>query len=51
MVPMLLSYIDENITLSLEAVLMKNHRVNGSGIAENIAVYMEAELMKNLREN
>ena len=34
MIPMLLSYIDENITMSSEAVLMKNHRVNGSGIAE-----------------
>jgi len=27
MIPMLLSYIDENITMSSEAVLMKNHRV------------------------
>ena len=51
MIPMLLSYIDENITMSSEAVLMKNHRVNGSGIAENIVVYVAAELMKNLRES
>jgi len=29
---MLLSYIDENITLSLEAVLMKKSPWSGSGI-------------------
>jgi len=51
MIPMLLSYIDENITMSSEAVLMKSYRVNGSGIAENIAVYVAAEFMKNLRES
>ena len=48
---MLLSYVDENITLSSEAVLMKIERVNGSGIAENISVYVAAELMKNLCES
>ena len=47
MIPILLSYIDEIITMSSEAVFMKNHRVNGSGIAENIAVYVAAELIKN----
>ena len=51
LIMMLLSYINENITMSSETVLMKNHRVNGSGIAENIAVYVAAELMKNLRES
>jgi len=35
---MLLSYIDENITLSMEARMMKNHRVNWSGIDEKITV-------------
>jgi len=55
----LLSYIDENITLSLEAVLMKkspckwkwvlikSHRINGSGIAKKFTVEEEADLMKN----
>ena len=53
MIPMFLSYIDENIiTMSWEAVLMERKiTVNGSGIAENIAVYVAAELMKNLRES
>jgi len=54
MIPMLLRYIDANITLSSEAVLMKkspNHRVNGNGTAENIAVHVAAELMKNHLES
>jgi len=38
MIPMLLSCINENITLSMGAVLMKNDRVSGSGIDEKIGV-------------
>jgi len=51
MIPMVLSYIDENVTMSSEAVLMKKSPCKWNGIAENIAVYVVAELMKNLRES
>jgi len=46
---MLLTYIDENITMSSEAVLMKKSPCKWKRIAENIAVYVAAELMRNLR--
>jgi len=46
MLPMLLSYIDENITLSSEAVLIKKSPCKRKLGCRNIAVYVAAELMK-----
>jgi len=48
---MLLSYIDENITLSLEALLMKKSPCKWKRDCRKYCVYVAAELMKNLCES